>query len=457
MKIFKYLSSILLVSSLGLELGAETLDGTWGGTLHIQGHSLRMVFHITARPERDSLPKVLMDSPDQGAKDIPVTTDFWTPDSIAISAPALGMKYTGKLAGDSVKGTFSQMGISIPLNLTRELQTRNRPQTPQPPFPYKTEEVTFTGETPDVSLAGTLTLPPGFTSDTPVVLMVSGSGLQDRDETIFEHKPFAVLADRLGRAGIASLRYNDRSVPPSTGNATAATTADFAKDASGGINYLRNRGFKKIGILGHSEGGTIAFILANDADFIVTLGAPAVSGAEIMTDQLTSSMRAAGLGEAECERCRAVFSDFFKALSEIPTDAAEQTEYAHKAMDLAMQKHSGPQYAEWMPISAARNNMQSILAPWMLYFINYSPDQDIREATAPALALYGEKDMQVRPALNERPLRNLNKRVNVKVYQGLNHLMQPCKTGGPTEYSEIETTIDEAVIADIVSFIKSLN
>lgn len=416
-----------------------------------------MVFHITARPERDSLPKVLMDSPDQGAKDIPVNTDFWAPDSIAISAPALGMKYTGKLTDNEVKGTFTQMGHALPLNLTRELQTRNRPQTPQPPFPYKTEEVTFTGQTPDVSLAGTLTLPPDFTPETPVVLMVSGSGLQDRDETIFEHKPFAVLADRLARAGIASLRYNDRSVPPSTGDATAATTADFAKDALGGINFLKDRGFKQIGILGHSEGGSIAFILANNADFIVTLGGPAVSGGEIMTDQMTNSMRQAGLGEAECDRCRTVFAEFFKAISEIPAAPAEQGEFAKKAMERAMEKHSGPQYEEWMLLSAAGNNMQPFLAPWMLHFINYSPDKDIKKVKVPALALYGEKDTQVRPQMNEKPLRELNKDINVKVYPGLNHLMQPCATGSGTEYPEIETTIDEAAIADIVKFIQSLN
>lgn len=457
MRIFKYLLASLLAAYCGIGLNAETLDGTWGGTLKIQGHSLRLVFHISIQAEHNSLPKVVMDSPDQGAKDIPVNTDFWSTDSIAVSAPMLGMKYTGKLTGNEVKGTFTQMGMSLPLNLTRELQTRNRPQTPQPPFPYNTEEVTFAGGTRDMSLAGTLTLPFDFTPETPVVLMVSGSGLQDRDETIFEHKPFAVLADQLGRADIASLRYNDRGVPPSTGDPATATTADFAKDALGGIYYLRHKGFNKIGILGHSEGGAIAFILANTADFIVTLGAPAVSGAEIMTDQLTYSMRAAGLGESECERCRTVFSDFLKALSEIPVDAAEQTEYALKAMDQAMQKHSGPQYAEWMPLSAARNNIQSILAPWMLYFVNYSPDNDIKEVKVPALALYGEKDTQVRPVLNENPLRNLNTDVNVKVYKGLNHLMQPCKTGSPTEYPEIETTIDEAVIADIVSFIKSLN
>lgn len=437
---------------------AEAISGTWSGKLYIQGISLGIVFHIGESPDADKLPVVTMDSPDQGAKGIPVQTDFCNSDSIAVSAPALAMTYTGKLNGETIEGTFTQMGNSLPLNLTRGESARLRPQTPQPPFPYKTEEVTFISDEGRVTLAGTLTLPENADSNTPVVLMVSGSGLQDRDETLFGHKPFAVLADRLARAGIGSLRYNDRGVTPSTGDPSTAITRDFAQDALAGISFLNDKGYNHHGILGHSEGGMIAFSLSDFTDFIVTMGAPAISGHEIMLDQLNLKFEELGLDSEECARVRKVLSGVFTTItSQKPdTPAATLQTIVKQDMENSMTLYSDPTFKEWDLLKAMSEDLSFLLSPWMTAFLSYSPKKDIAKTTCPALAIYGSKDTQVRPSLNVSPMNELNPNIQIKVYDGLNHLMQPCTTGKATEYGEIETTIDESVITDIINFINTL-
>lgn len=452
-------SLLLLIGCFGLQAScAELLSGTWSGKLHIQGMSLGIVFHIGEPQGPDALPVVTMDSPDQGTKDIPANTDFCSADSLAVSVPALALTYTGKLKGETIEGTFTQMGKSLPLSLTRGKSVRVRPQTPQPPFPYKTEDVTFTSDEGKVTLAGTLTLPQNADANTPVVLMVSGSGLQDRDETLFGHKPFAVLADRLARAGIGSLRYNDRGVAPSTGDPSSATTYDFANDALSGLNYLKNKGFTHAGILGHSEGGMIAFMLSGYTDFIVTLGAPALPGYEILLDQLNTKFEELGLDEQERKRAGTVLSQVFATVisqnPELPVDSL--TPFIKQNMAQNMELHSGPFFKEWNLLKAMSKDLSFVLNPWMMTFLALDPDMDITDAACPALALYGAKDTQVRPALNVDLMKELNPNIRIKVYDGLNHLMQPCATGKATEYGEIETTIDESVVTDIINFINAL-
>ena len=262
--------------------------GNWAGQLEVQGMNLTVVFHLDG--EEPS-----MDSPDQAAFGIPIQVERTELGKITIRIPSLGASYEGQWLIKQIVGTFKQMTLSLPLTLTPE-KPLNRPQTPKEPFPYTQEEVTFSNG--DATLTGTLVLPEGCTRKTPVLIMVTGSGQEDRDETIFDHKPFAVLADVLGRAGIATLRYDDRGMGGSTGDVVNATTEDFRDDALAGIKLLRER-FDKVGVIGHSEGGLIALMLAADkqADFIVSLAGVAVSGIELIVAQSRTSLEAAGYPE----------------------------------------------------------------------------------------------------------------------------------------------------------------
>ena len=257
---------------LVFQTNAQT--GTWSGKLDVQGTKLSLVFHLDGD-------NPTMDSPDQGAKGIPVQIERNSYGGINIKIPSIGASYEGIYMVHQVVGTFKQAGMSLPLTLIPGEDKPKRPQTPKSPFPYATEEVSFMNG--DVALNGTLVLPEGYTRTTPVLIMVTGSGQQNRDEELFEHKPFAVIADALARAGIATLRYDDRGFDGYEGNINDCTTEDFKNDALSGIELLRTR-FDRVGVLGHSEGGTIALMLAAEqkVDFVVSLAGMVVSGAETL-------------------------------------------------------------------------------------------------------------------------------------------------------------------------------
>ena len=286
---------------------------------------------------------------------------------------------------------------------------QERPQTPQPPFPYQTEEVSFTNGEAGATLVGTLTQPDDAKC---VLLLVSGSGQQNRDEEILGHRPFAVIADRLARHGIATLRYDDRGTAASTGgDVMTATTRDFADDAASGIAWLRQSGrFQKVGVMGHSEGGGIAFMMGAEGlvDFIVSLAGPAVPGDSILLQQN-----------------RALYGELAAGLT----------------------------------TEDIRNNPQIKQIPWYQFFVNYDPQPDIARITCPVMALNGEKDCQVDAPMNLAALRRVlqpNVQHFIKSYPGLNHLFQHCETGLPDEYEVIDETFSEEVINDIIEWILQL-
>lgn len=383
---------------------ALPLAPVWSGELDVAGTAkLSIVFNFS----EDSVGNfhVAMDSPDQGAYGIKGKVNYLSTDSIDVSVPQLYVRYKASVGSQAADGVFQQGIMALPLRITPGVEKAERPQTPQPPFPYATEEVTFENPSGASRLSGTLTLPQAGSAETPVVLLVSGSGLQNRDEELFGHKPFAVLADYLARNGVASLRYDDRGFGQSTGDVTKATTRDFASDAEAGLQFLKADGrFGRVGVIGHSEGASIAFILAGmeiKPDFVIGIGTPAVNGEIILESQL----RDKGGEEAAREGMRQV---------------------------------------------RAANN------PWMNYFLEYDPADDIKAADVPVFAIYGEKDRQVSPLLNLWKFRRLQPRATVKVYPGLNHLMQHAETGAPEEYARIEETFAPEVMDDIVIFIKSL-
>ena len=277
----KFFFSITL-TCMSITTQAQNINGTWSGELNAGFQKIKVVLNLSDDG------KCTLDSPDQGAYGIPATTNFVSADSVNVSVASLKASYTAKLQNGELKGTFTQNGFKLPLSLKpSEKAELKRPQNPQPPYPYETEEVTFQNTKAGATLAGTLTIPTNGSKY--VLLMVTGSGAQNRDEEVFGHKPFAVIADRLARAGIATLRYDDRATGKSVGGMNPnVTTQDFAEDALSGIEWLRSqKRFKKIGIIGHSEGGTIAFMLASQkkVDFIVSLAGTSVKGDSVLLAQ----------------------------------------------------------------------------------------------------------------------------------------------------------------------------
>ena len=392
---------------------AQNISGTWTGVLDAGIQKLHIVFNINK--DKDGKDVCTMDSPDQSAKGIPAELPYISSDSLCVRISAAAIEYNGKLQGDSIKGVFTQMGRSFPLNLKHEKIRYNRPQNPVKPYPYTTEEVKFFNNPADAILRGTLTYPVGYEKGdkVPVVLMVTGSGPENRDEEIYEHRPFLIIADYLARNGIASLRYDDRGVGGSTAKGLTKNTKEVTDDARCGINYLRGlKRFSKVGLLGHSEGGSVAFTLgAEDAlDFAVSMAGPGINGVELLYSQ---SKKISELSGQPFPMTKEMYIDYIKSM----------------------------------------NN------PWMDYFLEYDPVRDIKNTTCPVLAINGDKDTQVIASLNLEPIKNNlpeNKKTVTKVYPGLNHLFQKCETGLPTEYINIEHTMSEEVLKDIAGWINKL-
>lgn len=392
------------------------LLGSWSGKLDVGAMYLTIVLHLD---QADGYVLVTMDSPDQGAKGIGTFKEYLSDDSLAIKVEHLGMTYRAKLKDGKLDGTFAQNGMSFPLVLTRgDVAKTKSPQMPAQPYPYETEEVTFRNEADGATLAGTLTWPVNYDKSSKkkpvVVLLVSGSGPQNRDEELFEHKPFLVIADYLARQGIASLRYDDRATGKSVGGELKnATSLDFMRDASAGLDFLRQqKKFSKVGLLGHSEGGLIAFLLGarKRTDFIVSLAGPGVKGDTLLAAQVNRILSLSG-------------------------DPANMT------------------------VEHYRQQQEVKENPWLKWFVDYDPAADIKSTRCPVFALNGDRDCQVIASQNLNAIRQLlpkSKKNLVKEYPGLNHLFQHCTTGFPTEYGQIEETISPEVLDDVAKWINGL-
>ncbi|MBD5379815.1 MAG: alpha/beta fold hydrolase [Bacteroides sp.] len=339
---------------------------------------------------------------------------------------------------------------------SEEKSVTNRPQTPRLPFPYQTEEVVIKNEKGGSALAGTLTIPKNTDNSTPIVIMVSGSGQQNRDEEVFEHKPFAVIADYLARNGIASFRYDKRGVGKSTGDVLNATTADFANDAEAVMNWIReNKQFGKVGILGHSEGGLIAYMLgakSKGSDFIVSIAGPAVQGKEIIAWQNKVALMNSGFSEPDAEKFRNALTKVFEYKLKNPDSTSINQELIDEFYsDSKINPLNAKLVASLKSVLTAKANNH-----WMMFFLGYNPDKDLRSLKIPAFIIYGEKDQQVPPELNYDLATKLAPKAKVIIYPGLNHLMQHAITGRVEEYKIIEETFAPEVLDDITSFIKSV-
>lgn len=451
-RLFSVILSCLIFSFVSSFAHALDLNGSWEGKLMINPEiGLRLVINITGCEGKDAV--ATMDSPDQGAYGIPMEIIYISSDSLNLTVPKLMMKYEGRLNGDSIMGNFTQGPLNLPLILKPKVTKLNRPQTPLPPFPYITEDVSFKSSLDNAALYGTLLMPDNDINSTTAVLLISGSGIQNRDEEIFDHKPFAVIADYLARNGIASLRYDDRGFDKTLNLTPNLTTYENTLDAIGGINYLKEKGFTKIGILGHSEGGLIADKIANSGnhvDFIIELGGPAIPGDSILIYQNDFLLRDVGMPEEYISMYINAMRGMFESQKDKNPVPFVENDYAI----FSSENIANPVIA---PLAKNLKDTFSNLAPWIKYFINYDPLPDIQNISVPVFMLYGENDTQVPHALNVPVIEKNAPNVKIKTYPDLNHLMQHSKTGKVTEYAQIEETISPEVLEDIKLFIQSID
>ncbi len=457
--------------------GHSPLVGDWQGKLNTGAISLRIVFHI----KTDTAGKLsaTMDSPDQSAYGLPVGEITLDGKAVKLTLPAVNASLSGTLddGGKVIIGRWEQGVASLPLTITlsdKPIVPTKRPQTPEAPFPYIETNVTFPSGSKGITLAGTLTIPKG-PGPFPTAIFVSGSGGQDRDETLLGHKPFHVLADQLARVGIASLRYDDRGVGRSTGKQETGTSKDFADDAEGALRFLKtaaNIKRNKIGFVGHSEGGLIAPMVAArnpDVAFVVILAGPGVPGKDVILRQSEAIMKAMKASEADINKSRESQLRIIAAVEAVVRKNPKNPDSSRLAA--ALKKEADTLIASLPPAdqAEAKKNRAMVDAqimqyatPWFRFFLSYDPRPALRKVKVPVLVLNGDKDLQVIASQNvsevEKALQAAgNQRVRVRVMPGLNHLFQHSDTGSPQEYGSIDETFAPEAIKEITTFIRSVN
>jgi hypothetical protein len=441
--------------------GDDRFLGNWQGALQVSGLSLRLALTF----ERDPAGKLggTLTSIDQGGAKLPMEVTV-AGDSVRAGLARIQAAFAGRLnsAGDSIDGAWTQAGTTLPLRLGKvaAVAALVRPQEPKPPFPYRAEEVAFDSEE-GVKLAGTLTLPQGA-GPFPAVVLVTGSGPQDRDESLLGHRPFLVLADHLTRRGIAVLRYDDRGFGKSTGSFAAATSEDFAEDALAGVRFLRaRRDIGRVGIAGHSEGGLVAPLAAvrsDDVAFLVLLAGTGLPGDSILKLQGRLIARANGVSADLVDasaRAQARMFAVIKAGGDSAAMVARLSEIGRAMVDSLSEEQR--REAQVDPASMERN-IRQLVSPWFRYFLAYDPRPTLRRVKVPVLAVNGGLDLQVPPKENlaaiEAALREGgNRDVRVVELPGLNHLFQTTTTGAPSEYGTIEETMSPAVLNAVSGWI----
>lgn len=459
------MKKIITLLTLFITIGtyAQDITGPWHGLLTFPGGKLRITVNIAGESGNYT---ATLDSPDQGAAGIPADAVTFKDKTLSFTLPSLGADYKGTYKDNRFTGTFTQKNYPIALNLGREEIKEDkpaRPQEPVKPYPYKSKEVIFTNSKDNTILAGTLTMPEKG-GNFPAVILVSGSGPQNRDEELLGHKPFLVLANHLTRNGIAVLRYDDRGTAASKGTFEGATTNDFAGDAAAAFTFLQSQpdiNNKKVGIIGHSEGGTIAPIVAaenSDVAFIVLMAGTAIPGDEIMMLQNYLIGKANGMPEEELTKLGTINRKVYTIIKE-EKDEQELKSKLRKAFNsdlkpLFVSKGiPADQVTQYIDMQVAE-----LTSPWYSNFIRYNPATALEKVECPILAINGENDLQVAPVANLDAVKRIaeksgNKKVTTKQLPGLNHLFQESKTGAPSEYGTIEQTIAPAALDEILSWI----
>jgi pimeloyl-ACP methyl ester carboxylesterase len=435
----------------------QGLDGNWEGSAQRNGATLRLVLRVTTGP-RGTIAS--FDSPDQLAMGLPVTGLAREGDAVRFTLPAGNTSFTGTVAGERLTGRWTDgtetMLVRRPAGAAVAAPPR-RPQTPQPPFPYRAEEVSIANaRAPGTTLAGTLTLPQGR-GPFPAAILITGSGGQDRDETLFAHKPFAVLADYLTRHGIAVLRYDDRGIARSTGRFAGATSADFATDANAAFAFLAARpeiDRRAIGFIGHSEGGMVGPIAAMDnpdVGFLVLLAGPGTPTRELLEAQRLAIARSQGTSEAVITQTAPLQAELVAVAAGDLDAAAARAALAASLTEARLQT---------LGVTAAQRDsmINTMLDPWFRWFLRYDPAPALRHFRGPLLALNGSLDMQVLPTSNLAGIRAAtagHRDVTVTELPGLNHLFQTARTGAVGEYATIEETMAPVVLQTVAEWIRT--
>ncbi|HNX66866.1 MAG TPA: alpha/beta fold hydrolase [Bacteroidales bacterium] len=445
------------------QISDERIVGSWIGHITASAMDVRIVFHFSTSPS-DTLVATL-DSPDQSVEGLKLGRVIHQDSLVLIDATNLRIQYTGVIRNDTlIDGTWKQSGKEYQLNIQKMKAplTVNRPQEPHPPFPYAAEEVSFMNKSENFSLAGTLTIPQG-NGPFPGVVLITGSGYEDRDETVFNHKPFLVIADYLTRRGIAVLRYDDRATAKSGGNKTNATSLNLAGDAAAAVDYLMSRpeiDHNKIGLAGHSEGSFIAAITAserNDIAFIVSLAGPGIKGEEVILRQTRDMMTASGSDTAavnENDREMHHLFDIIKSEKDPKNAFKKSVQWYNTFLD--SKGVTDEKRKEEM--STFTKKVLAVNSAWFRYFLTTEPSQFWRKVKCPVLALNGEKDMQVYYRDNLDGIaaalkQGGNRKVTVISLPGHNHLFQHCKTGLGTEYATIEETFSPVALEKMSDWI----
>ena len=439
-----------------LSIYSQDISGEWNGILKIQEIQLRIVFNITQTEKGYSS---TMDSPDQGAKGITVTSTSYENSILKLEVSNAGIQYEGTLdKNNAFVGTFKQGGQSFPLVLTKEEIEKEkvlRPQEPTKPYPYYSEEVKFENTKDKIVLAGTLTLPEK-NGKFPAVILISGSGPQNRDEELLGHKPFLVLADYLTKNGIAVLRFDDRGTAKSTGDFKNATTFDFATDVEYAIKYLQTRkeiNKNSIGLIGHSEGGIIAPIIASknkNIDFIVLMAGSTLRGDKLLLLQKYKIETQMGIDKQVIENNQQIFAGAYEIIL--------NKKIKQEALSDTLSNYFTSKYGKALLENQKEALINQLTSSWMINFIRLDPAIYLKKVSCPILAINGDNDLQVPSKENLKIIETIfknskNTNVEIKELENLNHLFQECQTGLPNEYATIEQTISPIVLKIISDWI----
>lgn len=458
--------ALTLVSNLHAQKEAGELVEFWKGTIDYDGVDLEMGLKVF-RMADDSL-SAKFSSYSQGATDLPV--EFEKDGNIyKMKFPAAQLEYSGTLneSQGKISGTIKQRGREDKLDFTKAdfagAPKYNRPQNPKGPLPYEAEEVSYENSRQATKLAGTLTLPPGK-GPFPVAITISGSGAADRDESHFDHKPFLIIADHLTRHGIAVLRYDDRGIGGSTGDYSKANSADLATDVEAGIEFLNKHpkiDAGKIGLIGHSEGGLIAPMVAaerDDVHFIVLLAGTGVNGGVILKSQSTAMMEAAGKSDAALEANRKVHDAILSLIENNPNVTNDEIEAAGNAFVDSIEDESTRQLME----PTAKKLAAMLRSKWVSYFVRHDPAKTLAKVKCHVLAMNGEKDLQVLCALNLDPIERALQEGSPASFEvvrlpNLNHMFQETDgTGTPEDYGTIEETFSPKALNVISDWVKKV-
>lgn len=458
-----FLSLFMIVAGRAQE--EKKFTGIWEGILHA-GVDLRIVFHIHSAGTNGLA--ATADSPDQSAYGLKCDTVIASGEQLRIEMRSLRAVFFGRLAGDTViSGQFNQ-GIDLPLVLKKVVRPseRKRPQTPAPPFSYRSEDVEYDNADRSLHYGATLTIPRG-TGPFPAALLITGSGAQNRDEDILNHKTFAVLADALTQNGYMVLRVDDRGIGRSTGIFSQATTADFADDVQASLDYLLSRpeaDKKKTGLIGHSEGGMIAPMVAarrKEVNFIVLLAGPGIPLAELLAQQNNAILLSTGISRTAADAYTALYRQLMTAVM-APDSLTLVSRVDHLTdqwiyhTDTILQKELG-----FNSVVETRKTVSTLVAQltekWFRYFLAFDPALYLQRLSCKVLVLNGSRDVQVLASSNlpaiEAALKKSRASYTIKELPGLNHLFQTCIKCTPAEYGELEETFSPVALQTLISWL----